>query len=56
LEYYERRRYRAKLVREGLIPFGNGMIDDDFKHLDDNNIPTKEITITYNNETISYYE
>jgi hypothetical protein len=56
LEYYERRRYRAKLVREGLIPFGNGMIDDDFKHLDDNNIPTKEITITYNNEIIKYYE
>ncbi len=55
LEYYERRRYRAKLVQDGLIPFGNGIVEDDFKHLDDNNIPTKIIRIKYNNETIEYY-
>jgi len=56
LEYFERRRYRAKLVRDGKIPFGDGIVEDDFKDLDENNIPTKLITLTYNNETIQYYE
>ena len=56
LEYFERRRYRAKLVREGKIPFGNGIVEDDFKDLDENNIPTKKITLEYNEEIVEYYE
>jgi hypothetical protein len=56
LEYFERRRYRAKLVREGKIPFRDGIVEDDFKDLDENNIPTKKITLEYNEEIVEYYE
>ena len=55
-KYWERRRYRAKLVMEGKIPFGSLIGDCDFKDLDYYNIPTKLITITHNNETIEVYE
>ncbi len=48
LEYHERRRYRAKLVRDGKIPYRGGVVEDDFKDLDDNNIPSRAISLMYN--------
>jgi thymidylate synthase len=39
LTYSERRTYRAKLVREGKIPFNGEVLEDDFKDLDKHNIP-----------------
>jgi thymidylate synthase len=41
LTYSERRTYRAKLVREGKIPFNGEVLEDDFKDLDKHNIPKR---------------
>lgn len=56
LKYHERRAYRAKLVREGKIPFDGEPIGNDFEDLDEQNIPTKLTTIKYNGQIQEIYE
>jgi hypothetical protein len=51
LKYHERRKYRANTIGTNY-----NQTEDDFYDLDKYNIPTKLITITYNNKTIESYE
>jgi thymidylate synthase len=51
LKYHERRAYRAKLVREGKIPFGGEPIED----LDKHNIPTRAISLMWNQRSVDTF-
>jgi hypothetical protein len=51
LKYHERRKYRANMIGTNY-----NQTEDDFYDLDKYNIPTKLITLTYNNETIESYD
>jgi hypothetical protein len=51
LSYSERRKYRANTIGTNY-----NQTEDDFYDLDKYNIPTKLITITYNDKTIESYE
>jgi hypothetical protein len=53
-ELVEEIKNDGKVIQE--YELGVKIVEDDFKDLDENNIPTKLITLTYNNETIQYYE
>ncbi len=53
LKYHERRAYRAKLVREGKIPFDGEPIGDDFEDLDKHNIPTRAISLMWNQRSVN---
>ena len=55
LKYHERRAYRAKLVREGKIPFGGEPIGDDFEDLDKHNIPTRAISLMWNQRSVDTF-
>jgi hypothetical protein len=51
LSYSERRKYRANTIGTNY-----NQTEDDFYDLDKYNIPTKLITIKYNDKTIESYE
>jgi hypothetical protein len=51
LSYSERRKYRANTIGTNY-----NQTEDDFYDLDKYNVPTKLITITYNDKTIESYE
>jgi hypothetical protein len=51
LKYHERRKYRANTIGTNY-----NQTEDDFYDLDKYDIPTKLITITYNDKTIESYE
>ena len=55
LKYHERRAYRAKLVREGKIPFDGEPIGDDFEDLDKHNIPTRAISLMWNQRSVDTF-
>ena len=51
LKYHERRKYRANTIGTNY-----NQTEDDFYDLDKYDIPTKLITIKYNDQTIESYE
>jgi hypothetical protein len=59
LSFRERNTYAVdKLNYLGLLDYGHSQNDDDkiLDFLNHNNVPTRAITLTYNNETIEVYE
>ena len=59
LSFRERKTYAVdKLNYLGLLDYGHSQNDDDkiLDFLNHYNVPTREISLTYNNETIEVYE
>ena len=59
MSFRERNTYAVdKLNYLGLLDYGHSQNDDDkiLDFLNHNNVPTREISLTYNNETMKVYE